>query len=180
MLDSTCGPRGHRTHMAGFSLVELMVTLVVAAVVMGIAVPNFSGLVNSSRLTAQANELVTGIQLARSEAIRLNRQVAFCGSTDGASCVAAGDWSQWIVLRTDTNALLHSGNVNPALQVSAADPVVRFRSDGLARLANGTLADTALTVCVPASRPADNIRQVSVAGGSRTNVTAENGDGECP
>lgn len=180
MLDSADGPIARRTHMAGFTLVELMVTLVVAAVVLGIAVPNFTGLVNSSRLTAQANELVTGVQLARSEAIRLNRQVRFCGSQDGTNCLAAGDWAQWIVVRADTNELLHSGVVNPATRVYGDDPSMDFRSDGLARLANGTLANITMNICMPVSRPVDNIRQLNVTGGSRTNVASASGQGDCP
>lgn len=179
MLDSMSGRQARVPLAAGFTLVELMVTLVVAAVILGIAVPNFTGLVNSSRLTAQANELVTGIQLARSEAIKLNRQVSFCGSTDGINCAAAGDWSQWLVLRASDGELLHSGVVNPSTRVWAADGALNFRSDGLARLANGAVANGNITVCMPVSRPAQNIRQVALAGGSRTNVVSVDGQGEC-
>lgn len=180
MLDSLSGPRSRLPAMAGFTLVELMVTLVVAAVVLGIAVPNFTGMVNSSRLAAQANELVTGIQLARSEAIRLNRQVRFCGSTDGVNCVAAGDWTQWLVLRADNNTLLHSGAVNASTRVWGDVPALNFRSDGLAHQPNGALVNTSLHVCMPVTRPAQNIRQVTLSAGGRTSVVSAEGQGECP
>ena len=166
--------------MAGITLVELMVTLAVAAIIMGIAMPSFTGLVNGSRLTAQANELVTGIQLARSEAIRLNRSVDFCGSTDGTSCAAGGDWTQWLVLGVADNQILHSGEVNPSTRVWGDVSNLTFRSDGLARLADGTLANTDLFVCMPVSRPTENIRQLAVSGGSRTSVRSVEGAGECP
>lgn len=180
MLDSADGPSARRTHMAGFTLVELMVAVVVAAIALSIALPNFTGLVNSSRLTAQANELVTGVQLARSEAIRLNRPVRFCGSADGANCQAAGDWNQWIVVRADTNELLHSGAINTVTRVYGNDPAMDFRSDGLARLANGTLANITVNICMPVSRPVENIRLLNVNGGSRTNVSSAGGQGACP
>lgn len=179
MLDSTSGRQARVPLAAGFTLIELMVTLVVAAIILGIALPNFTGLVNGSRLTAQTNELVTGIQLARSEAIRLNRTVNFCGSTDGASCAAAGDWSQWLVLRAADNELLHSGLVNPATRVWADANTLAFRADGLARLADGSLASSNVFVCMPVSRPAQNIRQLAVTGGTRTSVSSADGGGEC-
>ena len=182
MLDSLSGPRSRLPAMAGFTLVELMITLVVAAVVLGIAVPNFTGMVNSSRLVAQANELVTGIQLARSEAVRLNRQVTFCGGADAAAttCNATGrNWSVWLVLRADTGQVLYSGAVNPSIQVRSANVRVAFRADGLARADDGTLANTSIRLCMPVRRPADNIRQVTLASGSRTGVTSESGNGAC-
>lgn len=178
MLDSMSGRQARVPLAAGFTLIELMVTLVVAAVILGIAVPNFTGLVNSSRLTAQANELVTGIQLARSEAIKLNRTVNFCGSADGTNCAAAGDWTRWVV--RSASDVLHTGEINPATQVNADNNVIAFRPDGLARLANGNLAAVTVTVCMAVARPAQNIRQVTLANGSRTNVAAVDGQGACP
>lgn len=181
MLEHSRKPGGRLGPAAGFTLVELMITLAVAAVVMAIAVPNFTGLVNSTRLTTQANELVTGLQLARSEAIRLNRQVTFCGGADAAAttCAAAGNWGNWLVLRTATGEVLHSGPVNASVEVSSAAAALAFRADGLARTADGALANTSIRLCMPVSRPVDNIRQVSLAGGSRTSVASESGDGEC-
>lgn len=57
-----------RSH-CGFTLVELMVTLAVAAIVMSLAVPSFTEMTKNNRLTTQANQLVTALNLARSEAI---------------------------------------------------------------------------------------------------------------
>lgn len=182
MLEHSSRPAGGRDRAAGFTLVELMITLAVAAVVLAIAVPNFTGLVNASRLTSQANELVTGLQLARSEAVRLNRQVTFCGGADAAAttCNASGrNWSVWLVLRADTGQVLYSGAVNPSIQVRSANVRVAFRADGLARADDGTLANTSIRLCMPVRRPADNIRQVTLASGSRTGVTSESGNGAC-
>lgn len=181
MLEHAGALRTCRRHSAaGFTLIELMITLVVLGVIMAIAVPNFTGMVNSTRLATQANEVVTGIQIARSEAIRLNRLVTFCGSSDGATCVAAGDWNQWLVMRAADGVVLHTGTINAPMRVWGDVPALSFRSDGLARNADGTLANSAIHACLEVSRPQQNQRDISINGGSRTNVQAIDGGGECP
>jgi len=54
----------------GFTLMELMVTLSIAAIVMSIGIPSFNSTLRSNRLTAAANQLVTSLNLARSEAVK--------------------------------------------------------------------------------------------------------------
>jgi type IV fimbrial biogenesis protein FimT len=80
----------------GFSLIELIIVLAVAAVLLGIAVPSFRTFNQNSRLTTQANSLVYALNLARSEAVSLDQKVQVCASSDGATCT--GTWVQgWIV-----------------------------------------------------------------------------------
>ena len=93
----------------GFTMVEMMVTLLVLGILLGIAVPSFRDASLSSRLTGYANDLVAGAQIARSEAIKRNRTVTLCASQDGTSCAAAGvGWEVgWIILapRPSTGAM---------------------------------------------------------------------------
>jgi type IV fimbrial biogenesis protein FimT len=85
----------------GMSLVELMFTILIMAVLATLAVPSFRDASLGSRLTATANSLHGSIQVARSEAIKANVPVTLCASADGLTCATAGDWDQgWIVLRT--------------------------------------------------------------------------------
>ena len=55
---------------AGFTLVELIVTLVLAALVLALGVSSFQEMIRSNRLTTIVNELVGALNLARSEAIK--------------------------------------------------------------------------------------------------------------
>jgi type IV fimbrial biogenesis protein FimT len=83
----------------GFTLLELLVTLAVATILVTVAVPSFRSFVQNSRATTHTNELVTALNLGRSEAIRRGRPVTVCSSSDGATCSGATDWSDgWVVL----------------------------------------------------------------------------------
>jgi len=96
-LSKRKGMLAHRYNQ-GFTLVELVVTLAVAAIVMAAAVPSFQNFIQNNRITAQANELVTALNLARSEAIKRGVPVRVCTSVNGTGCAAAGGWQQgWIV-----------------------------------------------------------------------------------
>jgi type IV fimbrial biogenesis protein FimT len=59
----------------GFTLIELMITISIAAILMAIAIPSFNSTIRSTRLTTYANELITSLNLARSEAIKRGIQM---------------------------------------------------------------------------------------------------------
>lgn len=66
------------TRPHGFTLVELMVTLAVLAILASIAVPGFQNLIQNNRATSMANELTTAMNLARSEAVKRGIEVSVC------------------------------------------------------------------------------------------------------
>lgn len=94
------GTKPHRrSTVSGFTVLELMVTLALAAILLTLAIPNLRVLIQNNRMTATANELVTGMQLSRSEALKLRQPVSIC-ARDGAGC--GDDWAQGWRVFVDT------------------------------------------------------------------------------
>ena len=82
----------------GFTLMELLVALAIAAILFAIGVPTFRNVATGSQLSSAANDLLASIQLARSEAIKRNVEVSICPSSDGLVCDLGEDWEiGWIV-----------------------------------------------------------------------------------
>ncbi len=103
----------------GFTLVELMVVLAIGAIVLSLAVPSFRSTIQNNRISTQANELVSTLQLARGEAIKRSRTITVCVSTDQATCTGTNWVGGWIAF-ADVNA---NGSVDAGdtlLTVSAA------------------------------------------------------------
>jgi len=96
------------TRARGFTLFELMITVAVAAIVMSFGVPSFIGLIENNRAVAHTNDLVTSLNIGRSEAVRRGAPVVLCSSTDGATCAASTDWSSGWVVRSSAGDVLRA------------------------------------------------------------------------
>jgi len=175
---------GAKTRTRGFTLVELMVTVAVLAIVAVVALPGFTMVFNSNRLSSQANALVASIQHARMEALRLGRPVSVCRSTDATTCAGSGEWSQWIVVAPASGGraaqVIRSETANAAVEITSSVDELTFGSNGMARNAAGGLLSATLTVCIATTRPAANQRLVTLASGSRVAAVSAEGGGECP
>jgi type IV fimbrial biogenesis protein FimT len=87
----------------GFTLIELMVTLAVAAIVLTTAVPGFRQVIQNNKVATDINAFVSALHLARSESVKRGKQVTVCKSNDSASCAAANGWEQGWIVFVDTN-----------------------------------------------------------------------------
>ncbi len=163
---------------AGFTLIELMVTVAVLAIVASIAVPAMQSLIAANRLSGATTEVVAALQLARSEAIRRNAPVTVCGTSDGTSCASETSWSRWIVTGRDNYSgnteVIRDSSVEGTMQVSGPEDGIRFRPSGLLD------AQAVVTVCLPVSNPAENQRVVTMLVGGGVVTTRANGSGGCP
>jgi type IV fimbrial biogenesis protein FimT len=101
---------------AGFTLIELMVVIAIIAIGLGIAAPSVRNLTLNAQMSAQANDLLADLSLARSEAIKRNARVAICSSSTGLACTGGtalrpGAWEvgRIVFVDTDQDGLLDAG-----------------------------------------------------------------------
>ncbi len=98
--------RGTRFARAfGFTLLEMLMTMAVAAILVTIAVPSFRYVTNSNRIASEINGLLGDLQFARAEAIKEGNPVTVCISTDSLTCAnSTVQWnSGWIVIQNPAN-----------------------------------------------------------------------------
>lgn len=169
----------------GFTIVELMVTVVLAAILFAVAIPSFRGMIVSNRLVTQTNDLIGAINYARSEAITQNTSVTFCRAASEAAttCAAStGNWTFWIVRNNGLATVSRRGGISTyggGIKVTSGltSDAMTYGSDGLGR--NGTNTTTlmgtqVITVCSP-NTTFENIRTVTPGSGSRLTTTRTTG-----
>ena len=81
----------------GFTLGELMASLAVGAITLGLAVPGLISVSERNKQAATVSDLASSLYLARSEAIKRNDRVAVCPSKDGEHCQELPWDAGWIV-----------------------------------------------------------------------------------
>lgn len=83
----------------GFTLVELMITIALLAVLMTLAAPSFSKWIRNAQVRTVSETLANGMRVAQSEAVRRNRQVVFFLTNDqpGLAAAAADNGVNWVI-----------------------------------------------------------------------------------
>lgn len=161
-LTSTA-PCQHSSSEGGFTLVELMVTLAIAAILMTMAVPSFTEMTKNNRLTTQTNQMVTALNLARSEAIN-RRATINVVATDAGS--ASNEWGKgWSVAVNGgaTLRIFQSLEGGSTLDSTSDIGTIQYLASGRANV-----TDT-LTLCD--DRTGETGRQISILTTGRVTTT---------
>lgn len=88
---------------SGFTLVELLITIVVLTILLATGVPAFQSFIKNNRVTSQINGHVSVIQHARSEALKRGTNMVVCASDDQATCTGKDTWTDGWILFSDVN-----------------------------------------------------------------------------
>ncbi len=104
------------TDHGGFSLAELLLTTAIAALLLGLGVPNFRSMLLDARLSSAVNQFVHAVHGARHEAHKRSQAISICPSHDGLQCSANNDWSKaWLLfanpLGTEPPRVEHPDNI---------------------------------------------------------------------
>lgn len=99
-------PQLHAPHrfarIDGFTLLEVLITLAVAAILLGIAVPSYRSVVARNSIAANVNDFVAGLNFSRSEAVTRGRKIQICSSGNQQTCSGTPDWSNgWVIYVDD-------------------------------------------------------------------------------
>ena len=172
-----CSIKAMPVRSRAFTLVELMITLAVFAVLLAIMVPSYSDMTLGSKLRSQSNDLVAGAVLARSEAIKRNSAVRMCVSADGASCIAGG-WEQgWVVfhdvdddgaLDVGETVLLQHQAAPSGFKITGTVASVRFQGTGVGA------TQATLTACRATPSVGGQERVVNITATGRASVKPTN------
>ena len=169
------------TQCGGFTLLELMITIALVAIVMGIGVPSYQDFVVKNRIQTQASEIRSSLAMARVEAIRRGLWIRVCPGQDG--CRGANWHEGWnsfvdrnsndIRTEADDETLLevHTRlDGGSTLEAEGAAAFVVFRGDGTAA------ASVALDLCT-ADDHAQHRRRIEVSRVGRVRVCGPRDEG---
>lgn len=122
MNNPTLLQSSHRT--SGLTLIELMVTVSILAILMAVAIPSFQSMIASSQLTTATNDFMATLGQARSDAIRRGSRVTVCKSANGTQCVTTGDWHQGWIMFNDPGRSGASANLDTGETIIFAAPAL--------------------------------------------------------
>lgn len=163
----------HKRH-EGFTLLEMMVSISILAILVTLAIPSFSEIMLSSKLKSYSSYMVSSIYLARGEALKRNTTINLCVSGDGLKCTA-GNWENgWIVLSRDQ--VIHRqqalGKGYKVIELTGQTDL-KFQSSGLLS------QPAAFTICRAEPTPGSHERTVTLSITARPGV-GKTTNGTCP
>ena len=177
----------------GFTILELLITIVIVGILAAMAYPSFEGVIRGSQLRSSANDMALALKLTRSSAVKFNDRITMCRSLDGATCnTQPGFWEEgWIIFhdsRTsgtlgvvdagETIIRIYSGQP-PEISLRSGSNIsnyISFLSNGVPRGHNNVLGNGTFRVCD--QRGSDSAIAVIINNAGR--IRTAKGTAACP
>lgn len=124
----------------GFSLIELIAVLAVAAILINLAAPSFADAMANAKLAVRTNLLTQSIHFGRSEAVKRASSVSICARSTDTQCSTDNDWSEGWLVYTDSSS---DGSLG---QLDATDTVLKavaFEASGIDLTASAVIGTNA-------------------------------------
>jgi prepilin-type N-terminal cleavage/methylation domain-containing protein len=172
MLDALKARRGRLAGTSGLTLMELMVTVAILAILVALAMPSFNAFVAKGRLSGAAEALAQDLQLARSEALRLNTEVRFSFSPGSTWCYGSIASSTACSCTTANDCTLRQvdGSAYAGVTMSMPDPT--FASNTAIFTARQGLANTG---AVQFTHPNAGTLRVSLGAAGQVSICSTSG-----
>ncbi len=147
---------------SGFTLIELMLTLAIAALVLSFGIPAFTDTIRNNRLSIQSNELVAAINMTRGEAVKRGANITLCASNNQTGCTATAWQNGWIIMDNNNQVLRIHGALKGSTTITSAVTSLTYTSRGFL---NGGLA-VSMKLCITSGKPG---RQINITATGRPN-----------
>lgn len=129
-------PYSRSFRQKGFTVIEMMMVVAILGVLIAIAAPSFSSIIESQRAKSVASDLHTALTLARSEAIKRNRDMTLAAKSS--------NWiNGWQMTDPDTGAVIEDHPAVTGISISSSTTSIVYRSSGrISGTANVTIGIT--------------------------------------
>lgn len=154
-------------HQSGFTIIELMMTLVVAAIILALAAPSFRDFIANNRLTTTTNSFITAISFARSEAVKRTNNVRVVA----VSPSSANEWGGgWQVVDNGGNVLRVFQSDASVVTMDDTNDVTTLTFDSRGFLAN-LAGGTSISICD--NRDGETGRRITISATGRPQLNRE-------
>ena len=163
------------TRQSGFTLIELMVSIVVATILVTVGIPSFASLFESTRLSTESNNLIVAMNLARSEAVKRGSEVMVVQEDStrgwgGGYKIGYDDVIDNDLDDANVKILQQWVGVPNSITVSNAISVIRFKADGTVLLDSSSISDVIALQPKSCTSGEENRRELRFSNTGKVNV----------
>ncbi len=158
--------------MGGFTLLELMLVVTVSAIILGLGIPNMTQFIRNNRMTSAANDMLAGLHMARTEAVKRRAFVTFCFSANPTATTPAcsNGGRGWIVFVDDADPAATSANDGNFAVNDPTQEIILLRHEALP----ATITSVKKTTQTGATSTSSLGVSFAASGFARTNTLTRN------